>query len=259
MLAMVFFQMASFTGTWMPAIDSDDFGQSDLEAYSVFALPAPTADSPLLFTPLFAARYLDGPTTPDMPSRVYDASLQIRWLPKLSDRFRLDLAFEPGLHGDFEKSDDDALRFPGHGLGIFEWAPGKKLVLGVLYLDREDINYLPAGGLILNPYDGLQLDLIFPKPKIAWRTSCEGCVEVWQYIAAEFGGGPYSIQRANGAQDVVIQTDYRLLYGIERKRIGGLKSRIEIGYVMGRELDYVSNTTDYKPSDTVIVRAGVAY
>ncbi|MEX0586867.1 MAG: hypothetical protein WD176_09490, partial [Pirellulales bacterium] len=109
-------QRLSLMGAWMPALDSDGFGMSDLEAYAVLGLPAPTTDWPLLVTPFFAIHYLDGPPTPDLPARLHDASVQFRWLPMPLEWLRLDLAVEPGLHSDFEKDDADALRFPAHAL-----------------------------------------------------------------------------------------------------------------------------------------------
>lgn len=254
-----FFQKIRFTGTWIPSFDETDVGFSDLEALAMFAAPLPTTDWPLLMTPKFMVRYLDGPSSPDLPARLYDTSIEFRWLPKLTDRLRLALAIEPGVHTDFEKYDADAFRTPGHGVAIYDWTPTRQLVLGAMYLDREDISVLPAGGLILKPNEDWQFDLIFPYPKIAGRLWADGRTEFWHYVAAEFGSGPYSIRRVDGRQDVIILSDYRLLYGLERKQLGGLWSRIEAGYVFGREIEFVSNDPRYQPSPTLLLRAGVQY
>jgi hypothetical protein len=129
----------------------------------------------------------------------------------------------------------------------------------VLYLDREDVNLLPAGGIILSPSDDWQLDLIFPKPKIAQRLLADGRTELWHYLAAEFGGGPYSITRASGAADVVIFRDYRMMYGVERKVLGGIWTKIEAGIVLGREAEFVSGVGDFQPGETLLLRAGASY
>ena len=257
------FQRLSFTGAWMPG--GDELGISDLETFAVFGLPCPTIEAPLLITPFFAVHYLDGPTAPDLPARLFDATVQFRWLPKLpfAPWFRADLAIEPGVHSDFEAGDADAFRLPGHGLAIMDWTPTRKVVFGVLYLDREDVEILPAGGLILSPNEDVQLDLVFPKPKMAYRIWADGQVEWWNYVAAEFGGGPYSIRRTSpGApeQDVIIWRDYRLYYGIERKAAGGLNSRLEVGYVFGRRIEFIhSGDPDFEPDGTLLLRAGVSY
>lgn len=254
-----FFQKLAINGTWMPSFDDADVGFTDFETFATFAAPLPTTDWPILLTPFFKARYLDGPTAPDLPSQLYDTHFQFRWLPKVTERLRIDLTIEPGMHGDFEKGDADAFRLPGHVVGIYDLTPTRKLVVGALYLDREDIDVLPAGGLILTPTDDWQLDLIFPQPKIAQRLWADGETEYWHYIAAEFGSGPYSIRRADGRQDVIITSDYRLLYGVERKQLGGIWTKFEAGYVFGREIEFVSGDPIYRPEATVLLRGGVSF
>jgi hypothetical protein len=257
-----FFQRLSFTGAWMPSTGDDELGISDLETFAVFGLPCPTTEAPMLITPSFAVHYLDGPNTPDLPARLFDSAIQFRWLPKLpfAPWIRADLAIEPGMHGDFEKGDADAFRLPGHGLAIMDWTPTRKVVVGVLYLDREDVEILPAGGLILSPNENVQFDLVFPKPKMAYRFRADGQIEWWNYVAAEFGGGPYSIRRTSGLQDVVILRDYRLYYGVERKAAGGLSTRFEVGYVFGRRVEFIhGGDPDFEPEGTLLLRAGVSY
>jgi hypothetical protein len=254
-----FFQKLRFTGTWIPSFDETDVGFSDLEALLTVAAPLPTAEWPLFITPKFMVRYLDGPSTPDLPARLYDTGVEFRWLPKVSERLRLALAIEPSLHTDFETNDADAFRTPGHAVAIYDWTPTRQFVIGAMYLDREDIDILPAGGLILKPSEDWQFDLLFPFPKIASRLWADGRTEYWHYVAAEFGSGPYSIRREDGRQDVIILSDYRLLYGLEKKKLGGLWSRIEAGYVFGREIEFVSNDPRYQPSPTLLLRAGVQY
>jgi hypothetical protein len=254
-----FFQKLRFTGTWIPSFDETDVGFSDFEAVATFAAPLPTTDWPILISPKYVLRFLDGPSSPDLPSQLHDASIEFRWLPKLTDRLRLALAIEPGVHTDFEANDADAFRTPGHAVAIYDWSPTRQLVIGAMYLDREDIDIMPAGGLILRPSDDWQFDLVFPFPKIASRLWADGKTEFWHYVAAEFGSGPYSIRRADGRQDVIILSDYRLLYGLERKQLGGIWSRVEAGYVFGREIEFVSNDPRDQPSPTLLLRAGLQY
>jgi hypothetical protein len=254
-----FFQKLRFTGTWIPSFDETDVGFSDFEGIATFAAPLPSADWPILISPKYMLRFLDGPSMPDLPSQLHDASIEFRWLPKLTDRLRLALAVEPGIHTDYEASDADAFRTPGHAIAIYDWTPTRQFVIGAMYLDREDIDILPAGGLILRPSDDWQFDLIFPFPKLAGRLWADGKTEYWHYIAAEFGSGPYSIRRADGRQDVIILSDYRALYGLERKQLGGIWSRVEAGYVFGREIEFVSNDPRYQPSPTLLLRAGLQY
>ena len=209
------FQQISFTTTWLPRGRSE-LGMFDQALQSVFAFPLPTPDSPLILTPAFEVNYLDGPTAPDLPAQLYDASLQFRYLRKLTPRFGIDLAVTPGWHGDFDDNGSQAFRVPACALGAFDWMPElREVVLGVAFLDREDVDFLPVAGLIWTPDDDTRLELIVPKPRIARRFSCCCDVEEWWYIAGEFGGGSYAIRRIDGTQDVATLSDWRLLLGLE--------------------------------------------
>ncbi len=256
-------QSVYFTGTWLPAAGGD-LGMSDLELGVTLGFPLPTRESPLLISPYFATHFLDGPASPDLPARVYDASVQFRWLRPVGERWTADLAVSPGVHSDFESGDSEMFRITGHGLGIYQWSPTMKLILGIVYLDRDDVSLLPAGGILWTPNDAWRLELMAPRPRVARRIlPCYGdlCNEYWGYVAGEFGGGSWSIQRASGAQDVVMVRDYRVILGIERKSppgSGRLKGRVEVGYVFARDVEYRSATPDFEPDSTLMLRFGVS-
>ena len=174
----------------------------------------------------------------------------------------IDVAVKPGMHSDFKSSQSRALRVEGRGMAFFDWTPTTKLVLGVVYLDRRDVSLLPAAGVIWTPHDDLSFELVAPRPRIAWRfMQCvePECVEHWAYVAGEFGGGEWAIRRSSGADDVVTYRDYRIILGVERKVIGGIKSRLEVGYVFGRELEYASATPDFSADDTLMLRIGASF
>jgi hypothetical protein len=121
---------------------------------------------------------------------------------------------------------------------------------------------LPAAGLIWTPSDDVRWELVMPVPRIARRirTIKAPCAtEDWIYLKGEFGGGVWSIVRNHGVQDRVTVRDYRVLLGIERTAVGGLGRYLEAGYVFGRALEFDSDTPDFRPDDTLIVRCGVSY
>jgi hypothetical protein len=255
------FQGVDFVGTWIPALGDDSLGISDLELSTTLGFPMFTRESPLLVTPRFAVRYFDGPISPDLPSRVYDASVQFRHLRQLCGDWAMDVAIQPGVYSDFEEDDADALRISGHGLAVLQWSPVVKLVMGVVYLDRFDVGLLPAGGIIWIPSDWWRFELVAPRPRIAWRVDdmLDPCAATWCYVAGEFGGGAWSIVRASGAHDEFSIQDYRAILGVEREIIGGLSSRFEVGYVFGRTVEYRSSTPDFEPDDSLLVRLGASY
>jgi hypothetical protein len=258
------FQKLTFQSTWLGGGSGDDaFGMTDLELKTVLALPIPSRKFPLIVTPGFTTHYLDGPRVSDLPPRVYDAYVQFRWFRRFTPRLATDLAVTPGVYSDFEYSRDDALRITGHAAAVYDWTPTTRLVLGVAYLDREDIGVLPIGGVIWKPNDQWEFKLVAPRPEIARRVYWFGQygeqVKDWLYVAGEFGGGTWAIERADGRPDTFTYRDFRALLGLERKAIGNLDAWIEVGYVFGREIEYDSRTPDVSPSDTFLLRAGVTY
>ncbi len=69
----------------------------------------------------------------------------------------------------------------------------------------------------------------------------------------------WAIADPPGGAEQVVLSDYRLILGLERKVAGGLSSRVEVGYVFGRRIQYSSGTPDFYPTDTVMLRGGLTY
>ena len=98
------FQKLIFNGTWLAGgNDSRSFGQTDLESKIILALPCPTRDSPLVITPGFTVHYLQGPANVDLPPRLFETYMQLRWLSQVTPQWGLDLAVTPGVFSDFNQ------------------------------------------------------------------------------------------------------------------------------------------------------------
>ena len=251
-------QQVSASETWLPASDSG-FGSNDVSTQIVLGFPFPTRETPLLFSPGYEVHYLDGPLTPDMPAQLHDINLQFRHLRKLTDTLGLDVAITPSWHGDLESGAGTTFRIPARIITAYDWSDQTQLVAGLAYLDREDVDFLPVGGIIWKPNDDLRVEAIVPRPRIARRFACEGPVEAWFYMAGEYGGGSYGIRRASGTPDVATLSDLRAMIGLERRNSEGLSAFWEVGYIFGREIDYQSATPTFEPDDTVMLRGGLWY
>jgi hypothetical protein len=257
-------QQAIFTATELPRLGAGGLGLTTLDTSLTIGMPAPTVESPLLVTPGFGVSFVDeasGPAGPGLPPRLYDAWLQARWLRKVGERLGVDVAVAPGWYSDFVNDTAQALRITGHGFGAWEASEELRIVAGLIYLDRYDVNILPAGGLLWTPDDGRRFELVFPRPRLAWRISETPQAAHWVYVAGEFGGNQWAVRRTSGVDDVVVYRDYRLLAGWER-RPGDLGAswRLEAGWVFGRAVEYyVTDTADFHPDDTFVVRCGLWY
>ncbi len=185
-------------------------------------------------------------------------------MSRLSEHLQIDLEVMPGVLSDFDYSADNAgLRIPGHAAGTFEWTDTMKIVLGVTYLDRNDIGALPLAGLIWTPTDDVKFDLVFPRPRLARRVYWQGLddpgSENWLYIAGELGGGTWGIRRTGGNDDEMTYRDFRAFVGWETLSAPGDHLRLELGYVFGRKLEFTSNVGDDRLSDTVMCRASLGF
>lgn len=258
------FQKLLFDGEWLaPGDSADGFGLTNVHLRTILALPIPSRNYPLIITPGFAVTYLDGPQGGDLPSRVYDAYTQFRWMRRLSPQWGMDLAVTPGMFSDFQQDHDDAFRVTGHVATQWEWKPTTKVITGVAYIDRYETDFLPICGVIWTPHDDVNYELVFPHPRISRRIYMFGAygedVQHWAYVRGELGGGIWAIERTGGLSDVVDYTDYRLIFGLQRKVIGGLGAHLEMGYVFGREINYHSPTPRIEPTDTIMFRGGLVY
>ena len=255
------FQQVLVAETYMPRFGGDNgFGINDVLVQATFGFPFFTRANPLVVTPAFEIQMLDGPTAPSLPPELYDASISFLNIRKLTERFSLHFGATPGVHSDFEKSSSEAIRVPARLLGVWEPRPDTQWVFGVLYLARDDVNFLPAGGVIWTPSEETRLELIFPRPRIAQRFVYEGDIEWWWYVAGEFGGGSYAVRDAGGfGSNVVTLSDLRLLLGLERRVTNGINSRLELGYVFGRKIEFQEVLPTFEPDPTLLVRGGLTY
>ncbi len=264
-----FMQQISFEHTWIYGEDSlDDLAINRSEAAVTFGLPIfYNPDTPLLLTPGFAANWFEGPVTSaangmaDLPPRVYDAYLDAAWYPRLADWLHADLGLRTGVWTDFDHVSSDSIRILGRGLGVLSFSPQFDFLVGVWYLDRNRIRMLPAGGIHWRPNSDWDAYMVFPNPKIRKRSINIGSSQWWVYVAGEYGGGRWTIERIGGVEDDIDYNDIRMLFGFEWETQTQARGHIEVGYVFDRELlfDGTMMPAKLKLDDSIMVRAGVDF
>ncbi len=219
----------------------------------------------MLITPGFGFHWWDGPiTTPtqpaDLPPVTYDAYVDAGWQPQITPWLSPNIGVRTGLYTDFHAVDNHSIRIMGRGLGVITVTPTFQVALGVVYLDRNLVKILPAGGIIWTPNPEWRWEVLFPNPKVTRRWRTFGTTDVWGYVSGEYGGGAWTIRRANGTDDDFDYNDIRVMLGAETFSQNGLHGNFEIGYVFDRALVYRSgDPSRFYPSDTVMLRAGLAY
>ncbi len=259
-----FFQKAKFTATWIPRLEDDSLGWTDLRTEVVTALPFFTRENPIIITPSYELHFLDGPAGFDLPPRLHDVSIDFHVFRVFGNHWIADFALTPGLFADDHSFDsNDAFRVNGRAVGVYAPTIDVKWVFGVTYVNGGWTKIVPIAGVVYEPTDDVKYELVFPQPRVAWRlpnSPVPGRDEYWAYVRAEFGNSAWAFEQSDGTADVLASRDYRFILGLERKIIGGLSYRAEVGYVFNRDLKIASNGPgDINLDDTVLLRAGVTY
>lgn len=245
----------SLSATWLPG-SGDNFGMSDVNLRARITSPR----LPFLsITPGYQMTFLNGPDSTDVPGTLHQASLGITGMLPLSKRLIAQANVSPGISSDFQNTSSESIRTSGMGMLIFVQSPEVQWMFGVVYLNRDDVRLLPAVGLNWSPDARTKLELTFPRPRILRQVAVSGETERWGYLAAEFGGGTWAIERTGGVNDVVTIRDYRLLAGMEYRQPLDRSWFWEAGLVIGREVDYSSNIGSYSQDPTVFLRGGLTY
>jgi hypothetical protein len=259
-------QRIRFSQSWIGGGDDpNSLGVYDTEVSATFDIPLFGLQDHFLITPGFALHLWDGPsssTGADLPGSTYDAYLDTGWNPKFTNYLSAELGVRVGAYTSFDTFSSDSIRIMGRGLGVLNLSPTLQAKLGVLYIDRNDIKLLPAGGLIWDPSEDRHWEIFFPRPKFAQRLSTVGNHNVWAYLAGEYGGGAWTIVREAGFTDSFDYNDFRMMIGAEWIPIAknGPSGFFEVGYVFKRELVYRSLLP---PSldlpDTFMLRGGFSF
>ena len=210
---------------------------------------------------------VDGPghAGSDLPPRLFDIFWNARFKAETDYGLGIDANFKMGLFTDFEDSVREGWRFPGRLLAYADlWNSNHEVgrfVAGFEYLDLEQTEILPAGGVIFQPNPDTQIDLYFPRPQIRFRVDQEESGDQWLYFRGEYHGSAWAIERTAGNADLVSLTEYRATIGLESIPSDKEESSsfLEIGFLFNRDLEYRSGVGNFQPDDTIVIRLGSRY
>lgn len=254
-------QQVKFEYTFLGATGTNgSFQVQDAEVSATATFPFLYNVAPLLITPGFATHWWSGPIGgPNLPPRVYDLYLDFGWRPQVSPCFGLDLGVRPGLFTDFSQITTRSWRIQARALAIFTASPQIQIVGGFLYLDRNFLKWLPAGGIIWTPNEDTRYEILFPRPKLSQRIHTFGNTDWWVYLAGEYGGGAWQFDQPGVGQTNMDYNDLRAALGTEWFAFNGMKGYFEAGFVFNRQLFFTNGTPNYYPNVTYMLRAGILF
>jgi hypothetical protein len=252
---------------------NDGNGGEDVEINStdaslVFAFPNFLySTQPIYIVPSFGLHLLDGPNESkgnDLPAQLYDAFVDFGWQSDPNQMIGADLGLRVGVFSDFESTSEDSIRVLGKAIFKFRLTPYSTVKAGVYYIDRNDVDWVPAFGLLYIPTPNTRYDLFFPQPKLSHYFTTLGTQDLWAFVAAEYGGGAWTITRSNGDEEDIDINDIRVTLGVEWGRSdiirnGSRTGFAEIGYVFNREVIYSRSGKSFEPDDSFMFRLGVGY
>ena len=236
---------------------ADDLQLNRVQVTSTFAWPIHgNLETPLLLTPGFVYNAFDDSVFAPFPGELYEAYLDTAWFPQINEFVGAELGFRTGVWTDFDEVNSDSVRLLGRGLAVVRITPKAELLAGVVYLDRERIKLLPAGGIRWRPTPDLEVDAVFPNPAIRRRLGSPGTTDWWIFLAGEYGGGSWTHEFAT---DGVDYNDLRVSLGIEFETQSQVTGTFEVGYVFDREiyLPLGGGPVALEFDDTVMLRAGI--
>ncbi len=258
------FQNLRIRHTWLYGDGARKLDINDLDINTTMAFPNFLfSGQPLSVTPSFSLHLWAGPTAPksgDLPSRAYSAYVDFGWTSNPLNALGTQLAGRFGVFSDFNTVTSNSLRGEGLALLTYRLSPSIQVKGGVVYLDRNRVKLLPAGGILWTPNPQTRFDIFFPQPKLAQFLTTVGTTDVWWYVGGEYGGGNWTVQRDSGVSDSVDINDIRVYFGFEWLRDQRRVAMFEVGYVTDREVIYRTIPTDSdRFGDTIMVRSEFSF
>ena len=260
--------------TWLVGGQSDRQVQLHSSDVSLpFAFPDfLLSNEPLFVVPSFSLHLWQGPrhNAAELPSKAYSLFIDTSWYSDLNRVMGLEVGLRTGFFSDFQTFNAQSFRILGQGLARLRVTPQTTLKAGVVYLDRLDLKMLPAAGIFWEPEGQARFDLYFPKPKISQYWTSIGNHDLWWYVAGEYGGGSWTVERiarlpeiSEEFSDQIDINDVRLIVGLEWGLESELRLRrrqgfLEMGWVTGREVLYRNDPSEsFSMNDTFMIRAGI--
>ncbi len=258
------FQGVELNAGWMPRLDDDSLGHTNLSAAVSFGVPPLLYGTPLLITPRAGMHLFDGPNFIDVPSSVNDYELSFATFKTINERWSFRGSVSVGLYGDEDSLDDsDALRMSGFAAAVWKASEEWQWLFGVAYLNRDNLAAIPVAGFIRD-CGNVRYELMMPRPRIVWSLpQDEAGSERAIYVAGDLGGGAWAVQRTDGTTDTLNLSSWGVGIGYETKAGPGAllagKRRYELGYVFGRSIEYASTGEDLALDDSLVARVGWSF
>ncbi len=164
----------------------------------------------------------------------------------------------PAIRSDFDGFSTDDLGFNGLVLATYPWRPAWKVSAGMVYGQNfGKSQFFPALGAVWTPSPAWQVDLMFPRPRVAYVASSNLTLNA----TVEPGGDEWNINFQGDSRDLGLE-EYRAGVGADWKLARNLFLALQGGYVFARNLevrDGRDREFERDLGDTWFARVGLVY
>ncbi len=209
------------------------------------------------FAPQASYRGLSGPLSPDLPSNLYRAGIDVGLTTPTVGPYTVELGFTPSVGSDFDRSPgSNALMWDGRGALFLRTAPQWMWVIGAQFWDRVNDKVVPWAGVVFTPNDRWEVRAVFPNPQVSAFLGTPWGVPAWLYVAGEYHVEAYEVSVGAGHDQMEIQ-DWRVMLGLRTEQ-QGVTSFIEGGWVFNRNVRF-RTTPEFDINDGFLIRGGMKF
>lgn len=275
------FQGAGVDLAYVPNRKEEQAGFYHTWACVTLGIPAPTTQTPLLISPMFA---WDRMTLPDTTNALFEKDVNLyapgvsmQYLIPANDSVLFDFGLSMQWASDFKFSGSDNFLPGGYGSVVLKMDDVTRLVAGVGYYDAGRYKIMPFGGLLWRASERLYLEVVFPKPRISWKLpesmqKSESDNSYWLYLTADYHAQRWSLHQDYNLFSEQLKAEYRLtsydiriLAGLEKKTQTQISWALEGGIVFNRHLDFSGRNNvswyqeKFKPKPAGVVQMKFRY
>lgn len=250
---------------WQSA--SDDVGLSSVDVsinqavYPFFGPPPPVIQAGYSFTEI------DSRSELNLPDHLHEISLGTAWIRKIDHHWMARLAVSAAFASDFNNTSGDAWQARGAAFAMYMPNEDWTFAFGAVATGREDLPVIPAVGAIWQPTDKIKINLMMPRPRVSWLAKETLNHQHWLYAGGGISGGTWAIRPAAGQNDRMSYGEWRVVVGYELtppqtrgslRPTGSLLSA-EVGYSLGRDVEFESARPDLSLRDTFFLRTVIGF
>ena len=228
--------------------------------YPVFGPPPPIVSGAFSYT------NIDAPSSTGLPDDLYDLSVGVSWIRRLSPQWVLRLTAGAAFASDFHNSSSDAWQFRGGAFALYQQDANWQWAFGVLLTGREDLPVLPGVGAIWTPAPRWRISVMMPQPRVEWMLRETSHRQDWLYVGGGISGGTWAFERSNGTDDRVSYREWRIAAGWDSRPPGpfgrpgpGFSWSAELAYLLGRRFEFENGLPDFSPGNTLALRARLRF